>query len=96
MYRPLPKYLTIKQSEIEGLGMFATEDIPAMTMIGITHVSNSCFEDGYIRTPLGGFLNHSDNPNCFYLEDEVVRIIYNKSVIKKGEELTVKYSIYNV
>ena len=27
MYRPLPKELTIKNSAIEGLGLFATQDI---------------------------------------------------------------------
>jgi len=27
MYKPLPKTLTIKNSPIEGLGLFATEDI---------------------------------------------------------------------
>ena len=29
MYRPLPTQLTIKNSPIEGLGLFATEDIKA-------------------------------------------------------------------
>ena len=27
-YRPLPPFLTIKQSEIEGIGLFAIKDIP--------------------------------------------------------------------
>ena len=27
MYKPLPKQLTIKKSHIEGLGLYATEDI---------------------------------------------------------------------
>ena len=27
MYKPLPKELTIKESSIEGLGLFANEDI---------------------------------------------------------------------
>ena len=29
MYRPLPEQLTIKNSPIEGLGLFATKDIKA-------------------------------------------------------------------
>ena len=29
MYRPLPDYLTIQPSKIEGLGLFAIKDIPA-------------------------------------------------------------------
>ena len=58
MYRPLPKCLTIKKSPIEGLGLYATEDIKANTFLGITHIL-----DENIRTPLGGFYNHSNNPN---------------------------------
>ena len=63
MYRPLPKCLTIKKSPIEGLGLYATEDIKANTFLGITHILDENFENNYIRTPLGGFYNHSNNPN---------------------------------
>ena len=62
MYRPLPKQLTIKNSPIEGLGLFANKDIKANTFIGITHIRDEQFENKYIRTPLGGFYNHSNNP----------------------------------
>tara|TARA_B100001123_G_C15106927_1_gene945867 strand:+ start:394 stop:822 length:429 start_codon:yes stop_codon:yes gene_type:complete len=63
MYKPLPESLTIKKSPIEGLGLYATKDIKANSFIGITHIQNSNFENGYIRTPLGGFYNHSNHPN---------------------------------
>ena len=63
MYRPLPHYVTIKKSPIEGLGLYATEDIKANSFIGLTHIQDNSFENGYIRTPLGGFYNHSNNPN---------------------------------
>ena len=63
MYRPLPKELTIKNSPIEGLGLFTNKDIKANTFIGVTHIRDEQFENKYIRTPLGGFYNHSDNPN---------------------------------
>ena len=62
MYRPLPKQLTIKNSPIEGLGLFATEDIKSNSFIGITHIRDEQFENKYIRTPLGGFYNHSNEP----------------------------------
>jgi len=62
MYRPLPKELTIKNSAIEGLGLFATANIEANTFIGVTHIRDEQFENKYIRTPLGGFYNHSNNP----------------------------------
>ena len=63
MYRPLPDCLTIKKSPIEGLGLYATKDIKANTFLGITHILDENFENNYIRTPLGGFYNHSNNPN---------------------------------
>ena len=70
MYRPLPKCLTIKSSPIEGLGLYATMNIEANTFIGLTHIRDEQFENKYIRTPLGGFYNHSNNPN-------VVKIVSN-------------------
>ena len=70
-YRPLPDGVTIKRSPIEGLGLYATQDIPANTFIGLTHILDERFENNYLRTPLGGFYNHSDIPN-------VRRMITNK------------------
>ena len=63
MYRPLPDSLTIKKSPIEGLGLYATKDINSNAFIGITHILDERFENNYLRTPLGGFYNHSDKPN---------------------------------
>ncbi len=63
MYRPLPKNLTIKDSKIDGLGLFSKTKIKKNSFIGISHVKHDDFEDMYIRTPLGGFYNHSKNPN---------------------------------
>ena len=62
MYRPLPNELTIKNSAIEGLGLFAIKDIKANSFIGVTHIRDEQFENKYIRTPLGGFYNHSNDP----------------------------------
>lgn len=93
-YRPLPYYLTIGQSAIEGNGLFAIEDIDANFIIGITHVKDIRFQDGYIRTPLGGFFNHSETPNCEVIsDDEFIRLKTIKE-IKAGEELTAKYTLY--
>ena len=63
MYKPLPNCLTIKKSPIEGLGLYATKDIKANSFIGLTHIQDTKFDNGYIRTPLGGFYNHSNEPN---------------------------------
>ena len=63
MYKPLPKQLTIKKSSIDGLGLYALENINKNSFIGVTHVRDEQFENKYIRTPIGGFYNHSNEPN---------------------------------
>ena len=45
MYRPLPDELTIKNSSIEGLGLFATKNIKKNSFIGVTHVRDEQFEN---------------------------------------------------
>ena len=69
-YNPLPEYLTIGPSNIHGAGILAKEDIPAEVVIGITHVYDPNFQHNFIRTPLGGFLNHNDNANCELIEED--------------------------
>ena len=60
MYRPLPDGLTIKASNVQGLGLFATQPFEPDTVLGIVHIANKNFPHGYIRTALGAFYNHSD------------------------------------
>jgi SET domain-containing protein len=95
-YRPLPDNLTIKNSKIEGLGLFAIKDIKKDHIFGITHIKDDRFENGYIRTPLGGFFNHSDDPNCeAYIDGEYIKLKAIKD-IKEGEEITAFYWLYNL
>ena len=100
-WRPLPDFLTIKTSKIEGLGLFAIKYISEGTDLGITHIFDSRFQDKYIRLPLGAFINHHEIPNCNAVfakndseigEIKHIRIITSKD-IKEGEEITVKYII---
>ena len=72
MYKPLPKELTIKKSPIEGLGLYATEDIKKNSYIGVTHIRDEQFENKYIRTPVGGFYNHSNAPNIIRMVLDVL------------------------
>ena len=72
MYKPLPKGLTIKKSPIEGLGLFATKDINKNLFIGVTHIRDEQFENKYIRTPLGGFYNHSNEPNVIRMVSDIL------------------------
>jgi|TARA_Y100000034_G_scaffold83653_1_gene100144 SET domain-containing protein len=98
MYKPLPKNLTIKKSKINGLGVFATEDIKKENNFGVSHIKDLKVEDGYWRTPLGGFINHSTYPNCKKSKNKFTNNLYLKAIrdIKKGEELTVYYTLYHI
>jgi len=90
MYRPLPNYLTIKESRIEGLGLFTTEYIEQGMEIGVSHY---LIDDELIRTPLGGFYNHSLTPNCFTKVDKKRVVLTTCRDIEEGEELTVFYTM---
>ena len=90
-YKPLPFYLTIKESEIHGLGLYSLTEIPKDTTIGMTHIE---IENDLIRTPLGGFLNHSDSPNCERKQHNKRWFLKTIKNIDKDEELTLEYSMY--
>lgn len=97
MYRALPSNLEIKDSKIDGQGLFAKEDIPSGTNLGLSHMRDRA---DWIRTPLGGFYNHSDDPNCIKhkrlsMYDHTYSLWTIKD-IKAGEELTVTYTLYKV
>ena len=94
MYRPLPKNVTIRNSDIDGLGLFATENIPEYHVFGITHIRDDEFENGYSRTPLGGFFNHSETPNCEVYEEGRFIMIRAIKDIAPNEEITAFYTLY--
>ena len=95
-YRPLPKNVTIKNSSIHGLGLFAVSFIPAKTRIGLTHIYSESYQDNYIRTPLGGFFNHNSvNPNCIVVKEENLLFLETVCDVNSGDELTAKYTLYN-
>ena len=78
------------------MGLFALEEISSDYEFGISHIMDNEFDSGYSRAPLGGFFNHSDNPNCEAYNDG--RFIRLRTVrrISKDEELTVKYWLYQL
>ena len=91
MYRPLPDSLTIKKSPIEGLGLYATKDIKANIYIGLTHILDERFENNYLRTPLGGFYNHSDKPNIQRMVTNVLpKLKFGDSAPNPDEQSEVK------
>ena len=101
MYKPLPESLTIKTSGVHGLGLFADQDIKQATNLGMSHLK---MKDIIFRTPLGGFINHSNIPNCAKVEllmkddsqDYKKWNLVTLQDIEKGEELTVRYTFYKI
>ena len=101
MYKPLPESLTIQQSGINGLGLFADQKIMKGTNLGMSHLK---IKDTLFRTPLGGFINHANEPNCAKIEllmkndsfDYKKWNLITLCDIKKGEELTTRYTFYHV
>lgn len=98
-YRPLPSYLTIRKSKIEGLGLFAHRKIPHDKLLGTTHwkiVLGIEGEANLLRTPLGGFINHNNKPNVqLIVVGNVIRLTTLK-FIEKGDELFTKYQLYDI
>ena len=104
MYKPLPESLTIKQSGVHGLGLFAEQRIMQGTNLGLSHIK---LNGTIVRTPLGGFINHANEPNAVKVEllmtdQSRIKFDYKKwnlvtlRDIKKGEEITIRYTFYNV
>ena len=95
-YQPLPSGLTVADSGIAGQGLFTTRKFVAGTDLGISHYR---IDGEYIRTPLGGFINHADEPNCQRTQIRV-RPGFDKwnlmvmEDIEEGGELTLKYKLY--
>jgi len=95
-YQPLPSGLTVADSGISGQGLFTTRRLVRGTTLGISHYR---INGEYIRTPLGGFINHSDEPNC---QRSQIRVrpgfdkwgVMTLEDIEEGEELTLKYKLY--
>jgi len=102
-YNPLPDGLTIKKSSIHGLGLFTTKDFKKNHRFGTIHIIHF---DKVIRTPMGGFINHSDEPNCKKVKNiksvenllgkwsDLTYEIISIKPIKKDTEITLKYTLY--
>ena len=102
-YRPLPKELRLGFSKIHDIGLFAKEKIKRGRNLGISHIQ---IGKELFRTPLGGFINHSNTPNVVKVElrtngqdpscvTKKWSLVTLKD-IKKGEELTIRYTFYNI
>ena len=98
--------MEIRNTEESGHGLYATMDIPAGSYLGVTHVAlgpeqSKAVKRNYVRTPIGGLINHSEFPNCALVrhprtekptELGIVTHMWAIKPIKKGTELTCFYT----
>jgi|TARA_B100000927_G_C16272654_1_gene392161 hypothetical protein len=92
VYKPLPDGLYVSNSDIAGQGLFTNRKLEVGTELGLSH---KMIDDNLIRTPLGGFINHSEEPNVQKYQignDYFIKVIKE---INPGEEITLKYNWYN-
>jgi hypothetical protein len=106
MLRALPQTFTIKTSDSDGLGLFASEDI-IIFPTAISHIHHPFI--GWLRTSIGAFINHSDTPNCVVQEHSTVvnskKAIENYNLDRyllgsryntlEGVEIKVRYLLQN-
>ena len=105
-YHPLPKEVRLGFSKIHDIGVFAKEKIKRGSNLGISHIQ---IGKELFRTPLGGFINHSDDSNCTksmaritnsddlsLKSDYKIWRLFTLNNIKEGEELTLTYTFYKI
>jgi len=88
----------VKQSPIHGRGLFATQFIPAETVIGVIEGADTEEDGPYVLWLDEGrgvevtndvrFINHSDQANAAYFDDMTVMSVRD---ILPGEEITHDY-----
>ncbi len=92
-YRPLKEGLKIKESGIHGVGIFATNNIPKGTRLGLSHM---LIDTEIFRTPLGGFYNHSMKPNARKTQEGYRWYLDTIKNIEEGDEILVTYTLYEI
>ena len=83
--------VSIRPSKIQGVGIFANEDIKESTMIQRTHFNHK--ESGWLTITPNYKYNHSKpNANCKIVENGRFKELIALRLIKKNEEILVDYS----
>ena len=84
-------YVSVRDSDIEGNGMFLSCPVSKKTMIVPARIEGN-------RTPAGRYVNHSKSPNCEFIKEDngdiylvSLRDIHGCQGGSHGEELTVDY-----
>lgn len=91
----MPDGVELRKSKVHGYGLFATKAIEGNRDLGITHIADPRFPNGYIRTALGSYANHSRTPNIKGIEIGDTYHFVAIRDINKDEELLVDYRDFN-
>ena len=82
----------LKASQIEGVGLFASADIPRDELIHETHVFQGGL--GWVNIVPNALFNHArTKPNCYIVSKSGRKKLMAKRDIVSGEELLVDYSL---
>ena len=92
-YHPLPSGLTVADSGIEGQGLFTTRKLVAGTNLGMSHVELGKL---ILRTPMGGFINHSNKPNCVKVKSLLTRQVWNHRTDLPDDKYDFNFTKWNL
>ena len=90
----------LEQSNVHGIGIFATEDIKENNSLFSTHMQTQvpetygeCCQSGeWVNLSPNYLYNHSEqNANCSSITSGTAKILVTLREIKKGEEILVDY-----
>ena len=90
-----PRKYSIKKSDINGKGVFASKDFEKGELVGMAVTDEEAVTDTVnfrdARTKLGKYLNHQNKENAALKSENNTLNIYTNVPIRKGEEVTVNY-----
>ena len=92
-YQALPDGLFIQNSSVAGQGVFTKVKLMSGMELGMSHL---LIDNEIYRSPIGGFINHSEKPNCEKYLVGNKYYIRTISDIEPLEELFLKYTFYKV
>jgi len=92
-YKPLPHGLFIEESGIDGQGLYTNAKLAEGTNLGMSHVELGKL---ILRTPIGGFINHSNNPNCVKVKSLLTRQEWNHRINLPDDKYDHNFTKWNL
>lgn len=92
-----PDFIVPMHNSIAGIGLTTLRALNMDDIIGVSHIEDSRFADGWARTFIGSLVNHEpdEDATCRYMVQGVEgrRILYlaTQQICYPGQELTVEY-----